>query len=94
MEQRERTTEEYMAFARRILRAAGRRVAEGDIEALRMLAELELEVATTMQATVDTLKSEYSWAQIGEALHVTRESAWQRFGPKSIYRQMNKETSA
>jgi hypothetical protein len=73
--------EKYGAFARRILRAMGRRVADRDIEALAVLAQLQVDVADQMQASVDALLAHgYSWADIGAQLNISRQGAQQKYG--------------
>src|SRR5574342_851388 len=47
---------DYVSFARRILRAYGRRVADGDIEALRALALLPSDVETVTRQAVRGLR--------------------------------------
>jgi CRP-like cAMP-binding protein len=75
--------QKYGAFARRILRAMGRRVSDRDIEALSVLADLQAEVAAQMQASVDgLLASGYSWADIGRQLGISRQGAQQKYGRK------------
>ena len=74
---------EYRAFARRMIRAYGRRVADGDIDALGDLQALRDEIDAAMVVAVEGLRSEkwnYSWAQIGDALGVARQAAQKRFG--------------
>jgi hypothetical protein len=74
---------EYAAFACRILRAAGRRVGDGDIEGLAELIALRTEVDAAIAAAIDGLRSPqwaYSWAQIAQVLGTTRQAAQQRYG--------------
>ena len=73
--------QKYGAFARRILRAMGRRVADRDIEALSVLADLQRDLAEQMQTSVDALlASGYSWADIGGQLGISRQGAQQKYG--------------
>ena len=73
--------DEYHAFARRILRAYGRRVAQGDIEALIHMTGLAAEVETSIRQAVIGLRDfGYSWAEIGNRLGITRQAAQQRWG--------------
>lgn len=86
-------TEEWGAFLERILRATARRVGNGDIEGLAVIARVQRLVDETMQHSVDRLRAEpweYSWADIGQRLGITRQAAQQRFGSKATYRQMDK----
>jgi hypothetical protein len=76
-------TPEYAAFARRILRACARRVAEGDVEGLACLVALRTELETAIASAVAGLRSEqwsYSWAQVAAVLGSTRQAAQQRYG--------------
>lgn len=77
---------EYFAFARRILRATSRRVADRDIEALAGLQSLRDEIDAEMAKAVDGLRTveggDYSWSEIGRVLGITRQAAQQRFGKK------------
>lgn len=76
-------TTEFAAFMRRIMRALGRRVSEGDIDSLTEITRLQAELDALLVTTVVNLRSEpwnYSWAQIGTALGTTRQAAQIRFG--------------
>ena len=78
-----RETPEFASFTRRIMRALSRRIADGDVDALGELEALRAEVDRAMIAAVVGLRSEpfnYSWAQIGDRLGVTRQAAQIRFG--------------
>ena len=76
--------DEYAAFARRILRAYARRVADGDVEALIMMTGLADEIDTAISQAVAGLRAfGYSWAEIGSRLGVTRQAAQQRWGRAS-----------
>jgi hypothetical protein len=73
--------DEYAAFARRILRAYSRRIAQGDIDALADMASFATEIDTAMSQAVKGLRQQgYSWADIGTRLHITRQAAQQRWG--------------
>jgi hypothetical protein len=75
--------DEYAAFARRILRAYARRIADGDIESLTRMTALADEIETAMQRAVIGLRGYgYSWAEIGSRLGVTRQAAQQRWGSR------------
>jgi hypothetical protein len=73
--------DEYAAFLRRVIRAYSRRVAEGDIEAITVMAALagDLEEATR-QAITGLRGWGYSWADIAMRLGITRQGAQQRWG--------------
>jgi len=77
---------EYAAFACRILRAAARRVGDGDIEGLAGLVALRSEVDAAIAEAIAGLRSpkwSYSWADIARALGTTRQAAQQRYGGAS-----------
>ena len=83
-----RTTEtaQFDAFVRRILRAYARRVAAGDVEALRSLAQLSSEVdAVTRLAVAGLRKSpySYSWSEIADRLGVSKQAAQMRYGERT-----------
>ena len=73
--------DEYAAFARRVLRAYARRVADGDVEALTLMLGLSAEIDTAISQAVTGLRGfGYSWAEIGSRLGITRQAAQQRWG--------------
>jgi hypothetical protein len=73
--------DEYAAFARRILRAYSRRIAQGDIDALEDMADLAAEIESAMTQAIKGLRERgYSWAEIGARLGITRQAAQQRWG--------------
>ncbi len=78
---RVRENDEYAAFARRVLRAYTRRIADGDVEALTLMTDLADEIDTAISQAVTGLRAfGYSWAEIGSRLGVTRQAAQQRWG--------------
>lgn len=71
---------DYAAFAARIIRAHGRRIAQGDIEALPDLLDLADELHTATQHAVTGLRAfGYSWSDIATRLGTTRQAAQQRW---------------
>lgn len=79
-------TTEFDAFARRILRAYARRVADGDVEALASLVTLSAEVDAVVRLAVAGLRRQpycYSWDEIAVRLGVSKQAAQQRYGDKS-----------
>jgi hypothetical protein len=73
--------DDYAAFARRIIRAFGRRIEAGDIDALADVAFLSAQLDHTIRESVTGLRQRgYSWADIGRQLGVTRQAAQQRWG--------------
>jgi len=86
--ERDRVVEnpEFTAFAARILRAAARRVADGDVEGLAGLVALRSEVDAAIGQAITGLRSpqwSYSWADIARVLGTTRQAAQQRYGGAS-----------
>jgi hypothetical protein len=74
---------DYAAFARRIIRTAGRRVGDGDIEGLRDLLHLAGELDNAIDTAVTGLRAHgYSWADIANRLGITRQAAQQRWTPR------------
>ena len=76
-------TAEFDAFVRRILRAYARRVAAGDVEALRSLSQLSSEVDAVCRLAVAGLRKSpysYSWSEIADRLGVSKQAAQQRYG--------------
>ena len=72
-------TLDYAAFAIRIVRAHGRRIAQGDIEALPDLLDLADELDTATRHAVSGLRTfGYSWTDIATRLGTTRQAAQQR----------------
>jgi 5-methylthioribose kinase len=73
--------DDYAAFARRILRAYARRIADGDVEALVTMTDLADEIDAVIGQAVTGLRAfGYSWAEIGSRLGITRQAAQQRWG--------------
>ena len=73
----------FAAFARRIIRAHGRRVADGDVEALRDLVALSSVIDQAITDAVIGLRQfGYSWADIGARLGISRQAAQQRWGDR------------
>jgi hypothetical protein len=71
---------DYAAFARRVIRAAGRRVASGDVEGLPDLLHLAGELDQAIDTAITGLRAAgYSWAEIANRLGITRQAAQQRW---------------
>jgi hypothetical protein len=71
---------EFTAFGRRVLRAARRRVAAGDVDALPALVALSAELDSAIADAVAGLRAAgYSWGEIATRLGVTRQAAHQRW---------------
>jgi hypothetical protein len=79
-------TEQYGQFMRRLLRSYGRKAQAGELDtvALEQLVALRAELDAQIAQTVTALRSEeggaYSWAQIGDALGMTRGAAFNKYG--------------
>jgi len=73
--------DQYAAFVRRVMRAYGRRVADGDVEALADLVALASQVDAALQDAVNGLRRYgYAWSEIAAVLGVSRQAAQQRWG--------------
>lgn len=71
----------YLAAAERFIRAAGRRVGEGDEPELAGLLALRDVLEEAISEGVAGQRSYgKSWADIARATGTTREAAWQRWG--------------
>jgi hypothetical protein len=77
-------TDELVEACRRILGALSRRVGEGDMEDLRRLVMLRVDVERCIIGAVAGLRADpdlpASWSDIGRALGVGREAAYKRYG--------------
>lgn len=74
-------TRPFLAAVRRMIRAAGRRVAEADEVELADLAALRDEVDDVIARAVASWRARgESWATIGEALGISKQGAQQRYG--------------
>jgi hypothetical protein len=74
--------EKFCDAAERMILAMGRRVAGGDVEGLRALAQLREAVNRATKDAVTKLRADwdYSWADVARPLGITRQSAQERFG--------------
>jgi DNA-directed RNA polymerase specialized sigma24 family protein len=73
----------YLVFVARVITAAGKRVALGDVDALPDLAKLSADLDAALITAVTGLRGfGYSWEQIASRLGVTRQAAQQRWGGK------------
>ena len=73
----------YAAFARRVVRAAGRRVAAGDVDGLADLVALSDQMERSIGEAVAGLRAfGYSWGEVAVRVGVTRQAAQQRWGDR------------
>ncbi|GII24294.1 hypothetical protein [Planosporangium mesophilum] len=73
--------DEYAAFIRRAIAAHARRVASGDVEALRDLVGLSADLDAALLNAVKGLRAfGYSWSEIADRLGVSKQAAQQRWG--------------
>ena len=73
--------DDFGAFARRVIRVYGRRIAGGDVEALRNLLALAEDIERATDKAVAGLRTTgYSWGEIAARLGTTRQAAQQRWG--------------
>lgn len=71
---------EFTSFGRRVIRAAGRRVAAGDVDALPALAALAADLDAAITDAVTGLRTAgYSWGEMAARLGVSRQAAHQRW---------------
>ncbi len=78
---------EYVSFARRIMRALGRR-AGADIELLPAIGELVAEMdAIAVEAIVGARAEGWSWHDIAQRLGTTKQAAHQRYAARVAKRQ-------
>jgi hypothetical protein len=74
-------TMEYLTAARRFIRKAGQRVADSDEWELAELVSLRADLDAAVLAGIDGQRARgRSWAFIGDALGITRQSAQERYG--------------
>ena len=76
-------TPDFVAMVKRMLRAAGRRVAAGDEWELAELVSLRGDLEDAIQAGVDGLREQgHSWQYIADGLGISRQAAHERYGRK------------
>ncbi|NUW30740.1 hypothetical protein HTZ77_04790 [Nonomuraea sp. SMC257] len=73
--------DQYAAFLQRAIRAYGRRIAAGDVEALADAVDLIDELDAAIAHAVNGLRAQgYSWTDIARPLTISRQAAQQRWG--------------
>lgn len=76
----------FIAFARRIINAAGRRVGAGNVDALPLLIDLHRHLDTVICTAARQLNADddgYSWEEIADRVGVTRQTAFERWSPNT-----------
>ena len=73
--------DEYAEFARRVISAYARRVAQGDVDALPGLYRLADEVNSMLATAAVRLHDDagYSWTDIARRIGISRQAAQQRW---------------
>jgi hypothetical protein len=75
--------DEYAAMLRRMIRGAGRRVAEADPEDLAAMRELRAELDAAIGDGVRGLRHQgHSWADIARPLGITRQAVFLQYREK------------
>lgn len=83
MSRREVETTDYVAFAKRIIRAAGERGATGDDFELAELASIREDVEDAIMHAVRGMHERgCSWQYIADGLGITRQSAHARYAER------------
>ena len=84
MAKREYEAPDVGAMVSRMFRALVKRAAEGDLEAVQVLAALSGDLqAATNNAAAAAHDFGYSYTELGNALGISRQAARQRFGAAS-----------
>ena len=87
----------YLDAVKRMIRAAGRRVAEADEFELYELTTLRAEVEAAIVSAIDGQMngpSDRSWADIASALGTTRQAAFKRYAAKVPNREVHEGVPA
>lgn len=80
---REVETTEFLAFLRRIIAAAARRVADSDEPELAELLAIRAEVDSAIAKAIRGQREQgKSWAAIAKATGTSRQGAFQRWGER------------
>jgi len=83
-------TSEFLKMLSRLIRAAGRRVADADEHELSQFVGLRDQLEQSIIIAIQgQLNSGRSWSHIGQALGVSRQGAFQRYG--NLISRMNHE---
>lgn len=82
---RKRTYEapDMAAFMKRTAKAMARRAAEGDLEALAAMREVQVALTEALAAgAAGAHEFGYSWTEVGREMGISRQAARQQFGQK------------
>lgn len=84
MPRRPRTADEMTKCLARLIRAAGRHVAQEDPDQLAQLVSLQATLAEAIQTAVDGQRAAgMTWESIGSAVGITKQGALMRWGTKA-----------
>ncbi len=89
-------TQEFPAFMSRLLDSWARRVGEGDTYDLRELVDWRADVDAAIADAVAIGRDDgagWSWAEIGDALGISRQAAQQRWSDWASNRTVSQSTS-
>ena len=74
-------TSDYLKMVSRMIRAAGRRVADADEHELAQLVDLRDHLEQSIKFAIQGQRSSgRSWLHVGQALGLSRQGAFQRYG--------------
>ena len=74
-------TSDYLKMVSRMIRAAGRRVADADEHELAQLVDLRDHLEQSIKFAIQGQRSSgRSWSHVGQALGLSRQGAFQRYG--------------
>jgi len=83
MNKKQVETSDWLKMLSRMIRAAGRRVGDADEHELAQLAGLRDQLDQAIRFAIQGQRSSgRSWSHIGQALGLTRQGAFQRYGDK------------
>ena len=83
MNKKQVETSDWLKMLSRMIRAAGRRVGDSDEHELAQLAGLRDQLDQAIRFAIQGQRSSgRSWSHIGQALGLTRQGAFQRYGDK------------
>jgi hypothetical protein len=83
-------TMDYLSMVRRMIRAAGKRVAWADEPELRELVDMRKHLDEAIQHAVERQRDRgVTWQRIGDALGITRQAAQERFKVKPALTAMS-----